>query len=231
LKLPHASPPVLGPFGTFAHVHFWLLLAGLLQTHVPALPGVVLEQSWPVGQGHAAIVPPAPSSSIVPHAFGYPVWHVFGVLQVPAPSVDAHTWAIAPLPQTQVRLPEQAQVRGDAQLPEGGDFVSLHSAPSPLPAQVGAGTQHIDETHEVPVPHLLQLTVPVSRHESATGAQVLAGQLSVRVQHEPTTPDAGAGPGDPLALLTQSWAAPQLTFGILPPQPSGRFVPHCIRPW
>lgn len=47
------------------------------------------------------------------------------------------------------------------------------------------------------------------------------------MQHEPTTPAGGAGPGLPLALLTHSLPSPQVALMVFCPQWFGRFVPHC----
>lgn len=54
----------------------------------------------------------------------------------------------------------------------------------------------------------------------------LTAHESVRVQHEPTTPLPGAGPGELVALFTQSWFAPHGALTLFAPQPFGRFVPH-----
>ena len=73
--------------------------------------------------------------------------------------------------------------------------------------------------------------LPSRRHEFATEAHepgAFEAHVSVRVQHVPTTPLAGAGPGCPVRFPTHSWFAPQATVTV-PPQPFGRFVPHC--PW
>ena len=46
------------------------------------------------------------------------------------------------------------------------------------------------------------------------------------MQQLPGVPEAGATPGAPVELLTQSWLAPHATFTSFLPHPSGRFVPH-----
>jgi hypothetical protein len=152
-----------------------------------------------------------------------------GVLQAPAPSLVPQTWSV----HQQTRDPAHVHVRADPQPALTGCFESLHSPPSPPPpAQAGAGVQHAFATHVVPVVHLLQLYVePAARHESWIGPHVPEARLheSVRVQHEPTTPEAGAGPGLPVEFATHSSFAGHAAVTVWP-QPSGRFVPHWFWP-
>ena len=82
--------------------------------------------------------------------------------------------------------------------------------------------------HWVPVAQLLQVyVVPAGRQESWSVSHRPASiwHESVRVQHEPTTPDAGAGPALPVAFATHSSPLAQATVTVWP-HPSGRFVPH-----
>jgi hypothetical protein len=146
-------------------------------------------------------------------------------MHAPVPSVAPHT---CPL-QTQTRPPAHVQARAEPHPVSTGCLVSLHSAVSPpLPVHAGAGVQQVLTLHCVPVVHLLQVfVVPVGRHESWIGAHVPEARVhvSVRVQHDPTTPLAGAAPAAPVLLATHSWLVPQATL-IVPPQPSTRLVPH-----
>ena len=149
-----------------------------------------------------------------------------GDVQAPAPSVPAtHTWLV----HQQTREPAHVHVRAEPHPAVTGCFESLHSPPSPPPpVQAGAGVQHALLTHDVPATHLLQLyVVPTARHESWIAPHVPEARLheSVRVQHEPTTPEAGAGPGLPVAFATHSSPVAQVAFTVWP-QPSGRFVPQ-----
>jgi hypothetical protein len=150
---------------------------------------------------------------------------VSGDVQAPAGSLAPQTWLV----HQQTRPPAHVHVRADPHPAVTGCFVSLHSPPSPpAPAQAGAGVQHVFVSHWVPVVHLLQLyVVPAARHESWIGPHVPEARLheSVRVQHDPTTPDAGAGPGLPVAFATHSSPVAHAAFTVCP-HPSGRFVPH-----
>jgi hypothetical protein len=177
---------------------------GLLHPHVPVDPGVLTEQTWPAGQPHG-IVPPVPLSRPVPHLPAYAgLEQVSGAVHAPAPSLVPQTWFV----HQQTREPVHVHVRAEPQPAVTGCFVSLHSPPAaPPPVQAGAGVQHVLTSHCVPVVHLLQLyVVPAARQESWIGPQVPEARLheSVRVQHDPTTPDAGAGPGLPVAFATHS---------------------------
>lgn len=148
-----------------------------------------------------------------------------GDLHAPVPSLVPQTWSV----HQQTREPAHVQLRADPQPAVTGCFESLHSAFSPpAPAQAGAGVQHALAMHCVPAVHLLQLYVePAARQESWIAPHVPEARLheSVRVQHDPTTPDAGAGPGLPVAFATHSSPAAHAAFTVWP-QPSGRFVPH-----
>ncbi len=64
LNGPHLSPPVFGPFGTFAQVYG--APRPLAHAHVPVAPAVVVEQVRPLGQPQL-IVPPTPLVRLVPH--------------------------------------------------------------------------------------------------------------------------------------------------------------------
>jgi hypothetical protein len=199
----------------------------LLHWHVPVAPGVLVEQTSPDGHPQV-IVPPVPLSRLVPHLPPYPVEHVSGVLQAPVPSLEVHTWSV----HQHTREPAQLQVRADPQPGVTGCFVSLHSAPSPpLPAHAGAGVQHALFMHTAGA-HLLQVyVVPAGLHESWMVPHDPASrlQVSVRVQHVPTTPFAGAGPGLPVEFATHS-SVPEHVTVIVCPHPSGRLVPHWFWP-
>jgi hypothetical protein len=83
--------------------------------------------------------------------------------------------------------------------------------------------------HEVGLTHLSHgVVVAAIRHEFWIGPHVPEARLheSVRVQHVPATPLAGAGPGEPVALPTHSLPAPHETFRLFTPHPLGRLVPH-----
>jgi hypothetical protein len=54
--------------------------------------------------------------------------------------------------------------------------------------------------------------------------------VSVRTQHVPTVPAGGIGPGEPVALFTQSCPLGHDAFTLFTPQPFGRFVPHWPAP-
>lgn len=101
--------------------------------------------------------------------------------------------------------------------------MTLHS----LVPHDGAPWQHVSvpatDVQVSGVTHLLQrVVVPAGLHEfwtSEHAPEATELQLSVRVQHVPTTPAGGDEPGAPVELFTHSFPEPQLALRV-PPQPS-----------